>query len=252
MLLRDELGMFAIDQEFAGLFPPRGQPAVSPSRLFFITIMQFMEGLTDRQAADAVRSRIDWKYALGLPLTDAGFDFSVLSEFRARLLQEEQAQACLTRLLTVCSPSAKRVAGLKRVDDSEPTPRIFSPPSGCSIVWNVSARRGGMLSMRSPLRRRSGSQGGSQASGMSAIAPASPTFSFLRALPSDSRTASRSAVMASTSSKQSPSHRRRPGCVTSLPWWRYARSGHNNSCQIHRPPVAYAGDQRRRFLLPLN
>jgi transposase len=106
MLLRDELGMFAIDQEFAALFPPRGQPAVSPSRLFFITIMitimQFMEGLTDRQAADAVRSRIDWKYALGLPLTDAGFDFSVLSEFRARLLQEEQAQACLTRLLTVC------------------------------------------------------------------------------------------------------------------------------------------------------
>jgi hypothetical protein len=56
MVLRDELGMFAIDHEFAALFPPRGQPAVSPSRLFFITIVQFMEGLTDRQAADAVRS----------------------------------------------------------------------------------------------------------------------------------------------------------------------------------------------------
>jgi len=61
MLLRDELGTFAIDEDFAALFPPRGQPAVSPSRLFFITIMQVMEGLTDRQAADAVRSRIDWK-----------------------------------------------------------------------------------------------------------------------------------------------------------------------------------------------
>ncbi len=45
-----------------------------------ITIMQFVEGLTDRQAADAVRSRIDWKYALGLDLIDPGFNFTVLSD----------------------------------------------------------------------------------------------------------------------------------------------------------------------------
>jgi hypothetical protein len=45
-----------------------------------------MEKLTDRQAADAVRSRLDWKYCLSLELTDAGFDHTVLSEFRTRLV----------------------------------------------------------------------------------------------------------------------------------------------------------------------
>ncbi len=54
----------------------RGQPALAPWRLALITIMQFAENLTDRQAADQVRSRIDWKYALGLELTEPGFDFS--------------------------------------------------------------------------------------------------------------------------------------------------------------------------------
>jgi transposase len=51
-----------------------------------MTIMQFSESLTDHQPADAVRGRKHWKYALGLELTDAGFDFSVLSEFRRRLI----------------------------------------------------------------------------------------------------------------------------------------------------------------------
>ena len=51
-----------------------------------VTVLQFAENLTDRQAADAVRGRIDWKYCLGLALTDPGFDFSVLSQFRTRLV----------------------------------------------------------------------------------------------------------------------------------------------------------------------
>ena len=63
--------------------------------------MQFAENLTDRQAADAVRSRIDWKYALGLTLTDPGFDYSILSEFRQRLLtggvEHQVFEAMLTR-----------------------------------------------------------------------------------------------------------------------------------------------------------
>ena len=59
---------------------------LAPTPLASIMIMQFVEGLTDRQTADSVRSRIDWKYALGLELTNAGFDFSVLSEFRSRLI----------------------------------------------------------------------------------------------------------------------------------------------------------------------
>jgi len=60
-----------------------------PWRLALVTVLQFRENLSARQAADAVRARIDWKYLLGLELTDAGFDFSVLSEFRTRLVEAE-------------------------------------------------------------------------------------------------------------------------------------------------------------------
>lgn len=84
--MRDELGTLSEDQDFQDLFPNCGQPAETPWRLALVTLMQYAEGLTDRQAADAVRTRIDWKYALSLELTDSGFDFSVLSEFRSRLL----------------------------------------------------------------------------------------------------------------------------------------------------------------------
>jgi transposase len=86
MRLYDELHMIVADRDFADLFPVRGRPAEAPVRLALATLLQFMEGLTDRQAADAVRTRIDWKYLLCLELTDIGFDHTVLSEFRTRLL----------------------------------------------------------------------------------------------------------------------------------------------------------------------
>jgi transposase len=84
--MHDVLGAILTNPEFADLDPQEGQPAADPARLALVTIFQFVEGLSDRQAADAVRGRIDWKYALCLPLEDAGFDASVLSEFRARLI----------------------------------------------------------------------------------------------------------------------------------------------------------------------
>jgi transposase len=86
MQIRDELGTLFSDEQFMDLFPQVGQLAESPWRLALVTVMQFAENLTDRQAADAVRGRIDWKYALSLELTDEGFDFSLLSEFRSRLV----------------------------------------------------------------------------------------------------------------------------------------------------------------------
>src|SRR5215831_11661959 len=86
MQMRDELGTLYADEEFTDLFPTRGQPAEAPWRLALVTILHYAEGLTDRQAADAVRTRIDWKYAVSLELTSPGFDFSILSEFRSRLL----------------------------------------------------------------------------------------------------------------------------------------------------------------------
>jgi len=87
MTMKDALGGVFEDEDFAHLFPRRGQPAMAPWRLALVTIMQFAEGLSDRQAADAVRGRIDCKYALSLELDDPGFDASVLSEFRTRLLE---------------------------------------------------------------------------------------------------------------------------------------------------------------------
>jgi transposase len=97
--MRDELGEIYQDATFAELFPSRGQRAESPGRLAWVTVMQYSEGLSDRQAAEAVRARIDWKYVLGLELEDSGFDYSVLSEFRERLVSGQKEQMLLDELL---------------------------------------------------------------------------------------------------------------------------------------------------------
>jgi transposase len=86
MRVRDELPGLFTDEQFASAFGVRGKPGVSPGQLALVTVLQFAENLTDRQAADAVRGRIDWKYALGLELTDSGFDHTVLTGFRQRLI----------------------------------------------------------------------------------------------------------------------------------------------------------------------
>ena len=83
---RGELGRIYDDASFCNLFPSRGQPAEAPWRLATVTALQFAEGLSDRQAADAVRGHIDWKYLLGLELSDPVFDYTVLSEFHIRLV----------------------------------------------------------------------------------------------------------------------------------------------------------------------
>ena len=97
--LREELGTLYTDEDFADLYPSRGQPGLPPWRLALVTVMQFIENLSDRQAADAVRARIDWKYALGLELTDPGFDYTVLSQFRSRLVQGKAEQRLLDGML---------------------------------------------------------------------------------------------------------------------------------------------------------
>lgn len=99
MQLRDELGVLYEDQKFSDLFVRRGRPGHSPGVLAMVTVMQFAEGLTDRQAATAVASRIDWKYALALELTDTGFAHSVLSEFRQRLLDDGAEMRLLDEML---------------------------------------------------------------------------------------------------------------------------------------------------------
>jgi transposase len=97
--ITDALGGLYQDKQFAALFPRRGRPAEAPGRLALVTVLHITEGFSDRQTADAVRSRVDWKYALGLELTDSGFDHSVLSEFRSRLVAGELELILLDSLL---------------------------------------------------------------------------------------------------------------------------------------------------------
>ena len=97
--MREQLGIVYNDNDFVELFSEQGQPAESPWRLILVCIMQFIENLSDRQAADAVRAIIDWKYLLSLPLKDTGFNFSVLSEFRSRLLATGKEHELLTIFL---------------------------------------------------------------------------------------------------------------------------------------------------------
>lgn len=103
--IRDELGQVYADARFAAVFGVRGRPGISPAQLMIACVLQFSENLTDRQAADAVRDRITWKYALGLELDDPGFDPTVLSEFRARLVAGDLSSLALDALL-------QRLAGL--------------------------------------------------------------------------------------------------------------------------------------------
>ena len=102
LTFRDALGPIFQDEDFTALFPTCGQPGLPPWRLALVTLMQFRENLADRQAAEAVRARIDWKYLLGLELNDPGFDFSVLSEFRDRLLAGRAEALLLDKLLERC------------------------------------------------------------------------------------------------------------------------------------------------------
>lgn len=117
--IADELGDLYRDDQFAELFPTRGQPAASPARLALASVLQFVEGLSDRQAADAVRGRIDWKYALALELTDPGFDHTVLCEFRSRLVHGQAELQLLDTLLQRCRELGLiRPRGRQRTDST--------------------------------------------------------------------------------------------------------------------------------------
>jgi transposase len=99
LTIGDEIGQIFKDEDFEDLYAVEGAPALSPAQLVLVLIFQAMEGLSDREAVEAVQARMDWKYALHLDLEDAGFDASVLSEFRGRLVRYEASQRVLDRVL---------------------------------------------------------------------------------------------------------------------------------------------------------
>src|SRR2546429_5481639 len=118
--LRTEFGTLYTDQLFADLYPREGRPVeVAPWRLALVVVMQYMEGLTDRQAADAVRRCMDWKYALSLDLHDPGFDFTLLHDFRQRLGAHEAGQRFLDTFLTTCKARGWiKARGTQRTDST--------------------------------------------------------------------------------------------------------------------------------------
>jgi transposase len=118
MRARDQLGAWCQDEAFSAAYGTRGAPGISPAQLAMVTVLQFTEDLTDRQAADAVRGRLDWKYCLGLELDDEGFDFSVLSEFRSRLVAGGMEAALLAALLARLGALGLVGAGMPQRTDS--------------------------------------------------------------------------------------------------------------------------------------
>ncbi len=118
MHLRDALGPIYEDADFAHLFPKRGRAAEAPCRLALVTVLQALENLSDRQAAEMVRGRLDWKYALSLPLDDQGFDASILVDFRQRLLDHGAQDLLLEPILRVCREHGWLKAGGKQRTDS--------------------------------------------------------------------------------------------------------------------------------------
>lgn len=106
LALHDHLGTLFDDVLFAPLFQNRGQPVAAPWRLALVTILQFAERLSDRDAAEAVRSRIDCKYLLGLELSDPGFDYSILSRFRDRLIEGNAEMCCWSGFWINANPLA--------------------------------------------------------------------------------------------------------------------------------------------------
>ena len=122
---RDELGSWYEDADFADVFGVRGKPGISPAQLAMVTVLQFTENLTGRQAADELRGRIDWKYCLGLELEHDGFDFSVLSGFRDRLVEGGQERVLFGRLLDrVKELGLVKAGGRQRTDSTHVLGRI--------------------------------------------------------------------------------------------------------------------------------
>ncbi|GGX58265.1 transposase [Streptomyces noursei] len=112
--VRDRLAEVFADEPFADAFGTRGAPGISPAVLSLVTVLQFAENLTDRQAAAMAVRAIDWKYALGMELADTRFDFTVLSKFRARLAGHDLERVVFDRLLTHCRGAELVGAGGKQ------------------------------------------------------------------------------------------------------------------------------------------
>jgi transposase len=140
MWVRDRLDELFVDEGFADWFPVDGRRGLSPARLALVSVLQYGENLTDRQAAEAVRCRLEWKYCLGMDLDDAGFDYSALSEFRDRLAEGNRADRLLAMMVdhlvaaglvkrrgAVRTDSTHVLAAVRTLNRTEWSPRRCGP-----------------------------------------------------------------------------------------------------------------------------
>src|SRR5947209_6152592 len=148
MWVRDRLEGLWADEDFAGWYPRDGRPGISPAQLATVSVLQFLLDLSDRDAAEAVRCRIDFKYALGLDLDDPGFHHSVLGDFRDRLLEDGRAD----RLLDLALARLKE-AGLVRERTAQRTDSTHVLAAVRDLTaWNWSPRRYARPWRNSPAR----------------------------------------------------------------------------------------------------
>ena len=128
--IADALGPVYQDSQFAALFPRPGRPAEAPGRLALAVVLQFAENLSNREAAEAVRGRIGWKYALGLALSDPGFDHTVLSEFRTRLVEGGAELLLFDALLDrLKAEGLVKARGRQRTDSPRARGRAHAEPA---------------------------------------------------------------------------------------------------------------------------
>jgi transposase len=149
MWVRDQLDGLWEDEDFAGWYPRDGRPGISPAQLATVSVLQFLLELSDRDAAEAVRCRTDFKYALGLDLDDPGFHHSVLGDFRDRLLEDGRTD----RLLDLALARLKD-AGLVR---ERTTWRTGSTHVLAAVTTGGAATAARSASARTPPGRRPGS-----------------------------------------------------------------------------------------------
>jgi IS5 family transposase len=107
------------DEMFEDLFPSnRGRPSVPADVVASVMVLQSLEGLSDREAARALRDRISWKVACGLALDDEGFDYSVLTYWRTRLRSSERAERIFDAVRTVVDATGVLKGRSRRALDS--------------------------------------------------------------------------------------------------------------------------------------
>ena len=144
VVIGDRLSTFVSDATFADRYAAAGKPALAPALLARVTVLQSWEGFSDRQAAHGVVSRLDWNYALHLRLTDAGFDYSVLGEFRQRLLAHDAQARVFDQRLNALR-QAGRLSGTKPRQASRTTASVSKSKRrihGCPRMTAISGSIG--------------------------------------------------------------------------------------------------------------